>query len=431
MKYRYKATPLYAGNSRFGALSPVWNWDLDALLVNQGNYRLPNGSWSGGGAFYTYHNSCHNQGQVSMPLHLDKDSLGTWKILGVVGGPSSPPSSFTYPTWGQAATAVQSYIPRGYKLTRPGNPVASLGQFLIELRDLPTIPFSKGLFKVSKRRNKYGFKTVQGVPFQQIPKVLLENLTSVRNLGSEYLNVVFGWKPLLSDLRKMYHLWQTVDKRMGQIIRENGKAISRRATVDEGTKLDITPTTYNTPWVNCYGGVPAFPTFDGKTLYTAIRYSYYRVWYMAKYQYYIPDVGSSQWTARARAALFGALPTPELLWEVLPWSWLIDWFTNVGDIYSNISPNAVDNLVSLYSYTMRHEKSINSFHAHVSQSPGDSFWVHPGADTTLSTFYKEETKLRFPGGSPFVLNAQGADFSPYQLGVLAALGLSRSGSPIR
>jgi len=371
---------------------------------------------------------------MKMPLNLLGTDFGYWQMSGVVGGPTHVPSTWAdrYDSWGVAATKVQDYIPKGYQRTRPGNPRADLGQFLIELRDIPKLPLTKGLFKVSKRPGKYGFRTVSGVPFQEIPRELFRNLTSLRNLGSEYLNVVFGWKPLLSDLRKMYYLWQDVDRRMGQIIRENGKAISRRANVETSSTLDVVdgPTAQPFAYYNIWGGVPNFPTFEGTTVLTHLKRTYARVWYMAKYQYYIPDVGSSLWTTRARAALFGVLPTPALLWEVLPWSWLIDWFTNVGDIYSNISPNAVDNLVTLYSYTMKNVKTYESWHAHVHHSAGTAVWSHPGCDAGFASYLSEETKLRFPGGSPFTLNTKLADFSPYQLGVLAALGLSRGGKHI-
>lgn len=430
-KVQLSTTPSYVGNSMFGGLTLVEGWDYRALLFSQSNHRLRNGAWSGGGGFYTYHSRVVHEGQFAMPLTLLGTSFGTWQMRGVAGCPTTPPSNWDdrYSSWGDAATAVQSYIPSGYKKTRPGNPQASLGQFLIELRDIPRIPLSGGIFGVSKRPGKYGFRTIQVQRFQDIPGQLLKNLTSLKNLGSEYLNVVFGWKPLLSDLRKMFYLWQNVDKQMAQIIRENGKGIDRRATIEEDTSVVMSdPVVYNTPFVNVYGSVPAFPTFVGTTEYRTIEYSYTRVWYMAKYQYYIPDVGSSLWNARARAALFGALPTPELLWEVLPWSWLVDWFTNVGDIYSNISPNAVDNLVSLYSYTMKHVKTVTSWHATVSCTRGDGeVWFHPSFDGIFSSFATEETKLRFPGGSPYVLNiGTGQDLSPYQLGVVAALGLSRS-----
>jgi hypothetical protein len=367
-----------------------------------------------------------------MPVVLGGDfDLGSWHSRGVVPCPTGFDTAVVLgrvATYGQATNAIQAFIPTGYKRTRPGNPVASLGQFVIELRQLPTVPFTKGLIRRG-RTSRWGFKTFRGVPFQRIPAVLKANLFSFRNLGSEYLNVVFGWKPFLRDLQQMYRLWATIDKQMAQIVRDNGRGVRRSATVKDDTDVSTTRTSYPWPYANVYGGVPAFPSFEGTTEYSVTTTVKDRVWYMAKYRYYIPDTSSSLWTAKAKAALFGALPTPELLWEVMPWSWLVDWFGQVGDIASNLSPNAVDNLVQDYSYTMRHLTVEKRFSAHVSHGPSSGFWSHPGCDFNFESTQKDETKLRFPGSdwSPFVPNAAPfTGFTPGQVGILAALGLSRS-----
>lgn len=146
---------------------------------------------------------------------------------------------------------------------------------------------------------------------------------------------------------------------------------------------------------------------------------------MAKYQYYIPDTSSWQWDARARAVLFGALPTPSVVWEVLPWSWMVDWFTNVGDVMSNASVNAVDNLVALYSYIMEHKTTTVECTA-VSQweSKYNQYWAYPGGSCTSVGKSTVETKARC-GGSPFGMGITFSGLSAGQGAILAALGLSR------
>jgi hypothetical protein len=265
----------------------------------------------------------------------------------------------------------------------------------------------------------------RGVPIQEVPKILFKRLDGFRGLGSEYLNVVFGWKPFVRDLQEMYNLWVTLDKRLGQLVRENGKYIRRKATISDTNDTVVTQETeYSAPFANVLGAPPSY--MQGRSVYSVKSSTKTRIWFSGSFRYYVPDIGSSQWTARARLALFGALPTPELLWEVLPWSWLIDWFSNIGDVVSNASANAVSNLTTRYSFIMKHVTTTTTATsvcwASVSTAPTDKWRA---ASPTFSSVLTEDSKARVGGGNPFGLNVSLPSLSAGQLGILAALGLSR------
>lgn len=239
---------------------------------------------------------------------------------------------------------------------------------------------------------------------------------------------MFGWKPFVSDVRKLYNLWSDIDKRMAQIVRENGKSINRRAVLEQETTTEELRDSYPGAW-RWIPGAFSLTTNSGSSQWVATRTTTTKVWYAANYRYYIPDVGSSQWTRRARLALFGGLPTPELLWSVLPWSWLIDWFGNVGDVISNLSPNAVDNLVQNYHYTMKHVKVLTVLTSTSVQEEVDfrafGSWYWPRLEARCSSQLVTESKVRDGTGSPFGLNARFPSLSTYQLSILAALGASK------
>ncbi|DAD51277.1 maturation protein, partial [ssRNA phage Gerhypos.4_41] len=415
------------------------NCTRSALLASEPHYRR-NGRWSGGGPFSVVKESIFHLGCGTTDVKIGNESLGpfgygTCSGFGDFGVANTlNPLHWDLPSHGDLAGAVLPYAAEGYKRTRPGNPVASLGQFLIELRDLPSIPFGGAFGRRRRARSgKYKIPGVTTYPLAEIPGRLRERLLNFRSLGSEYLNIVFGWKPFVSDLRKMYNLWKTIDARMAQIVRENGKSINRRATLEEETTTVEAPDR-TSPYPDAFvGGMPPWPgpcvsTWKGQRKTTD------RVWYAANYRYYIPDVGSSQWTRRARLALFGALPTPELLWEVMPWSWLIDWFSNVGDVISNLSPNAVDNLVQNYAYTMRHTSATVTLTAtaSVDPSPPGQFWNWPRIEAKATSYHKVETKVRDGTGAPFAFGGMtSSSLSSHQYAILAALGLSKSGKRLR
>jgi hypothetical protein len=222
----------------------------------------------------------------------------------------------------------------------------------------------------------------------------------------------------------MYHLWQTIDKRLAQLVRENGKYIRRRATVQDDSTVTEKETVYGFPWANVFGA-PVY-SGSGRTVHTVQTRTTTKVWFSGSFRYYVPDIGSSLWTARATAALFGALPTPELLWEVLPWSWLIDWFSNVGDVVSNASNNAVDNLTMRYSFIMKHvTTSVTATSVVWADASSTSANRWPAAARTLQSVYQTDSKVRVGGGNPFGLDVKLESLSWHQLGILAALGLSR------
>jgi len=399
----------------------IWDSWRSSLIVSKDHYRLRNGAWSGGGPFYVHHRSQKNHDM----LELLETSYGhTYKyLMGGVGWynqatwstvPKQPPD------WEDVYIDLQGYYPTGRARTLPGAPVANIGQFLVELRDLPQTP-GRG-FLYNKGDIFRGFSKLS-----DIPKRALHHVKNFRNLGSEYLNVLFGWKPFVSDLRKMYNLQRNADAALTRLISENGKGIRRRAILEEDTNTTEYTRAYTQPYAGLLSSKPFW--YPGKSFVRVQRTVETKVWYAARYQYFIPEVNlqSSQWTKRAKAALFGVYPTPELLWEVLPWSWLIDWYTNFGDVATNLSYHPAENLISNYSFVMKHVKEKTVATCHVSHPPQSSqFITVEGHDHTFRSVYKSETKARAGGVNPFGLNVKWSDLSPYQISIVAALGLSRS-----
>ncbi|DAD52156.1 maturation protein [ssRNA phage Esthiorhiza.2_19] len=459
--YRIFQTPFTIGAP--GSTQTIWNSTVRALLASEGHLRLANGSWSGGGPFFQstveqahwglYHHPGHVRSGIAFPGQ---------DVLGVAPCPLSRPVN---PTAGMRSKAVaiadvDTYYSSGYSKARPGRPAADLGQFLYELRDFPALPilssFNKGPKQAFMRwlqgdgpqavnplngrlvrgysPRRFGTSLLDGAKGRIAPSSTnpawraLQRLDTYRNLGSEYLNVVFGWEPFVRDLRKVYDLWKTVDKRMAQLVRENGKSIRRKATVTETFSTGQTQAIYGFPWANVNGAPGSFGT--GATFYSTTTTNLERVWFTGNFRYFIPDIGSARWTQKARRALFGVQPTPELLWNVLPWSWLIDWFTNVGDCISNLHDGAVENLTVRNSYIMKHTLSSTLYHAHVyraglSIGSGSTLTKYPGVDHSFNSFYKVEEKIRDGGWNPFGLHIQLPSLSARQLGILAALGISR------
>lgn len=290
------------------------------------------------------------------------------------------------------------YGPEMWRRARPGNATA---QALVGLKEIVT----------------------EGLP--SLPLRLLSRVHSLRSVGKEYLNVVFGWRPLVKEIQDMYQTYVTLDKKLSQLVRDNGRLIRRRR--EKGVQ------TSSTAVVTSGGGYPySQPTIVGvtsgniryqRTVYTEKTE---RIWFAGGFRYYVPDIGSDRWTKHATRALFGANLTPEVVWQALPWSWLVDWFANVGHVISNMSSNAVDNLVADYAYVMR-EVRLNTRTEVQIWLPGSGAAGERYSQASLTSSFEDKTYLgtRVPA-TPYGFNVSWDSLSAYRLSVLAALGLSKS-----
>jgi hypothetical protein len=112
----------------------------------------------------------------------------------------------------------------------------------------------------------------------------------------------------------------------------------------------------------------------------------------------------------------------------MPWSWLIDWFSNVGDVIANLSSNGIADLTYDYAYLMRHASTRTEWSLQIPQHKIAIFDGVPAVDlprsSTGSVTELKETKERV-AATPFGFGVQFDDLSVRQIAILSALGLSR------
>lgn len=306
---------------------------------------------------------------------------------------------------------------------RPGNPVLNLGQFLVELRQLP-----------------------------RLPHFLRSETKKFKDLGSEYLNVEFGWKPFVKDVIALFNGQQRIQRALEKLVKDNGLSIRRRSkkelTIDD--PVDLCEGSFMEPFGHLgdvskggheelEGIIVGGPTgcadtdlysFTGQCDYKAQEMVSTLRWQCGTFRYYVPDIGSDRWTAKAKTVLSGGKFTPSLLYEVMPWSWLIDWFTNLGDIVSNFSSNAVDNETLTNCFSMESQERTRTvtisthWDYHFSAPFGVAFEV-PAGSASLLYSTTEDYKARRQA-SPFGFGIPSSSFTARQWAILAALGVSRS-----
>jgi hypothetical protein len=208
----------------------------------------------------------------------------------------------------------------------------------------PSIPLGWELTTVARsnpsRPVVYPFEIVESVV--QLPKMLrgLYNLLSSprsrltpRGVSSEYLGLQFGWLPLIDDLRKICNAQSYVEKRAKELNQlYSGKGLRRRVRFSNDTRVYARRGQTS-------DGTTVF-TFPGSVTVTKEVWATIR-WFPTSS---LPFGGESdeRYGAYLRRLVLGLTPEGMVLgaWKIIPWTWLIGWFTNVGD-YLAVNSNTV------------------------------------------------------------------------------------------
>lgn len=285
----------------------------------------------------------------------------------------------------------------------------------------------------------------EGLP-KLIPRILsLKGKADIaRAAGGDYLNVEFGWKPLLKDLQEIYNILTNASEILaGRPI--EGAPVRRTwglpATTEEfsltgtgegyfslGTTfrannpLSGNSVFWGTPG-NINGG-PSGPIGDWRASKVLTR----RQWFVGSYITFFPlGFDPSSYEDRLKA-LIDVRITPSTLWQLAPWSWLVDWALHIGD---SIESNrlASDKLIHIhYAYAMEQttcEVFTDFTVKNYTIGSGDQLRTYRCAPSHNSV--TSLTRKRRIRANPYGFTSGGLSaLKPNQIAILTALGLSRT-----
>jgi hypothetical protein len=284
---------------------------------------------------------------------------------------------------------LEDYGPELYNQSKPAKPDMFLGNGIYELKD--------------------------------VPDMLRQRFTpDFRGISNYYLALKFGWEPLLSDIRDFVTKQRDVSKRIDQLLKDRGKPVRRRS------KNRLSHSAHVTGVEHTYGAfeqVFVTQTYAGVPTLTYSDVSEEDIWSSGQFTYDFSDVdvGSDRWKRSMLRRLYGLNPSPYVIWKALPWTWLVDWCSNVGDNIANVQSEVADSLRTDYYYLMRTttEKKVATatcpFHTGYEEET-----ITLTATTTNARFVKERV-----AGSPFGLAVGEKPSGFSQAAIITALGLSR------
>jgi len=380
-KQSWYSAPL-SGTSRSTGFDPFTPYFTPGVYSFEQNtdelhYRQGNG-WSGGG-----------------PLRIDREThqfapdplTATWRNFSGFSVLGSGGVRIGNPTSGSDLTEYA--VPSGFQLladgataiarTEPTNPAFDFSVFIGELRaeGLPNMPGTQ----------------------------VIERTKAAKAAGGEFLNIEYGWLPLVSGIRDFAKTVDNADKILNTYSKYSNRVLGR--SYEWPVKTDTATRACSFVEVNGAG----FFTGGGRT-----QHILQRKWFEVDYIYYLP-VGQSQRDKFSRYGsyarkLLGIDLSPEVLWNLAPWSWAADWFGNVGDVMHNVSALGQDGLVIRNGYIMCHTRKETW-----------DYGLFNGSDAQ-SHVSVSETKIRQPA-TPFGFGVSYSGLSPVQIAIISALGLSR------
>lgn len=265
----------------------------------------------------------------------------------------------------------------------------------------------------------YELKDLPGMLRQQLHK------NNLKNIGSYALAYKFGWESLLRDIRNLVETQQSLAKRLKQLLRDNGKPVRRRVVLAEyeDTQEPIRYTGNQMVSPSFVDQYFASAPFDTKCVDT--RSSGGRVWASAQFRYWLPGGPKDiAWTRRMMARLYGFQPSPAVIYNMIPWTWLVDWFGDLGGLLENMDAGVADRLSADHFYVMRED--YNSLVRTIETTLFTNGQVYP--NHTYKTFTSTSVTTGFTktrvAGDPFGFRTE-LPLDPMQLAIAGALGLSR------
>lgn len=209
-------------------------------------------------------------------------------------------------------------------------------QFIAELRDLKSLVETPlNIFRKLKN----------------LPKGTFTFRDLLKSVSQQHLSNSFGFIPTVADLTGLFDVFYATTTRFHDLWHNQGKVLTSHWTPGEeqdSSNLSIeddwvTPGLAAGPWV----GSPTWRV-SGSHVSSCER----KFTVTVKYQYTITDAFGNyiEKDLALVGAYFDALGlqlNPAILWDLVPFSFVVDWFVNVGDMLENLGKRNLEPSVTV------------------------------------------------------------------------------------
>jgi hypothetical protein len=388
---------------------------------------IPQSGVVGSGTYYNLSGNRRYVGGFMPPTNTD------W------GGWASTPLAFT----GQSNDLlpdVAPYFDRAWRSAKPKLEMSSLYVFLREIGD--TVPMLQTSAKALALQYNSRVRTIKFddvltdtdniVPYvKQFGASLSSRNMRPKELAEHFINHEFGWAPFVGDIVSFCKTYLDASELIKKISDENGKWVRRSVGVTKD-ESDVVVADVTCPLSSSSYSVPCFPVgfpadfFTMPPSYKITEKTTLSIHAAGKFRFYrpefdmtLPDYSSAFNKIRRAIKLYGLEVNPYHIWQATPWTWLIDWVTNLGSYIQRMSDSLEDQVAAQYFYITAHKRIVRTLSVRLPFANG----------LKVLNFERSYTsKQRVSADSPYGFRVSWDSLSPERLAILGALGITRRAS---
>lgn len=303
-----------------------WNPSGGSGAYTGGNYYTQTNDYP---QLYWEDSGCGNQVTYGS-LPYGKDGMTGFPTFGdpLVG------SSLNY----LSEMAIQSLLP----IIKPD---LSLVNSLIELKDFKRLP---DLI----RRLRYFIGALPKV-WASSKKQTLRQITKLSSEG--YLSDQFAIRPLLQDIADLIKVGRTLDVQLRKLVQNAGKI--RRSRFTKEIEDFIPNTDENTELTVAYFYKPRLRrVLSDNGVKPVFRAT-------ITYSYTLPDISVSELRKRLVSKRLGFELNPQIIWNAVPWSFVVDWFLNINEILGDLSYDSLGIRTDIhkYVYSVKYNYTVKTY----------------------------------------------------------------------
>jgi hypothetical protein len=231
-------------------------------------------------------------------------------------------------------------------------------------------------------------------------------------LSGEWLNYNLAIAPLVSYAGDLKKTIQHADEILAQYERDAGRLVRRRFTPDPDIHNCVST---GSMWREHFSNFTAANVLGD---WTVNHRRETRHWFSGSFTYALPPEG---WRRKFSELdrLYGIRPGVDTAWEVVPLSFVADYFSNMGNVLHNLDAFTHDGLVMPYGYAMEeisHTWEVGGFRGHYPFQNNDLYFE------PISYKLELTWKRRVPA-TPFGFGFDLGSLTTRQLSILGALGI--------
>lgn len=346
---------------------------------------------------------------------------------------------FSTPSWAVSDSHLEDL---GQNLVLDYDPIRVKTDLLQDVGDILREGLPLGIVKVLLKGNLFGRPEI------------------IRQIAGGYLTYIFGVKPIIDDVRAILKAAHDIDVLINEWIRNNHRQVRRRrqfpvkvtSSYDlfkegtENSRIDFSaylPTSH--PWssTGAVNGLRPCKVVGASTGVSGVGYRVSKMSvlkeklrFSAAYEYQLERLlpgddfswlhksSNSDLKELIRLHYLGISSsggTGNLIWELAPWSWIIDWFVNIGKMFDYERQVQSVGLHVDYAYVTQVQekwfKVRSELFKTTSMTEANLMYRH---DIEFKQIYMRRLKA-----TPFGFKVKFNGLSAQQLLTLGALALSR------